>query len=132
MIVERFFSNKKNNEFSSDIDVCDDVVSLIKEIWLKDIKHGIEYKYFKDVNNTIIKIYLYDNIGNFKSTNLGIGMNDNIDIFIDFVTFFKDKVDVALRATSNSHMQAHLIFWNNIDEIKNQLSMRVESKNYNL
>jgi hypothetical protein len=132
MIVERFFNGKKDNEFNKDIEVCDDVVALIEKIWLKDIKHRIEYEYFKDVNNTIIKVYLYDNIGNFNINKGGVNMHDNIDIIMDFMNFFKDKTDFILRAYSNNSMQSQLICWNNIDDIKNELRIISESKKYNL
>ena len=132
MIVERFLSNKKDDELNKNVEVCDDVVALIEKIWLKDVKHRIEYDYFKDVNNTIIKVYLYDKIGNFNTNKDGIDMHDNVDIIMDFMTFFKDKTDFILRAYSNNSMQSQLICWNNIDDIKNELSIRVESKNYNL
>lgn len=127
MIIERFF---KKDYIDESNETCDKVLKLINEFWLSDIKHTIDYEYFEDVNNTIVKIQLIDYISNFDATKLQT--KNNFKTFNSFTNFFVNKCDFVMRPYSNHTIQIQLIFWNNIQDILKELEVMKTSKIYNL
>lgn len=126
MKIDRFFKKK----YEEDNETCDKVLKLIDELLLSDIKHTINYEYFEDVNNTIIKIQIYDYISNYNNNNLNV--KNNIVEINKFTNFFVDKCELVIRAYTNKTIQVHMIFWNNIQNVLSELETIYGSKKYNI
>lgn len=129
MIIEKFL---KKDYIDKDNETCDKVLKLIDEYLLKDIKHRIEYEYFEDVNNAIVKIDLVDYISNFDAPTLSPPTKNNFSKFNGFTNFFIDKCDFVMIPYSNHTIRIELIFWNNIQKVLKELEIIQASKKYNL